>query len=189
VANLRALSDVALHILAEARTAKRYGAAMAGIGQMTRICELIAKLTGELDESARVNVLIAEREQREAGQVADLMRLDLAERLELQRLLLKAQGANQPPAALPVPATAVLVSQWTGGGPVKLGDIDLNLLSRINAEDSLTEFVRQAWHVVEPKTPLRWNWQLAPRRHLRAPRSGGGRRHHPADGECAAAVG
>jgi hypothetical protein len=39
---------------------------------MTRICELIAKLTGQLNEGTRVNVLIAERDQREAAQTADL---------------------------------------------------------------------------------------------------------------------
>ena len=28
------------------------------------------------------------------------------------------------------------------------------------AERSLAEFTRQAWHVIEPGTPLRWNWHL-----------------------------
>lgn len=33
-------------------------------------------------------------------------------------------------------------------------------LSRLDCEDSLAEFTRQAWHVVEPGTPLIWNWHL-----------------------------
>jgi hypothetical protein len=40
------------------------------------------------------------------------------------------------------------------------GDIDLDLLLRLNAEDSLAEFVRQAWPLIEPTTPLLWNWHL-----------------------------
>jgi hypothetical protein len=37
-------------------------------------------------------------------------------------------------------------------------DIDLNLLNRINAEDSLAAFTRQAWGVIEPRTALDWSW-------------------------------
>jgi predicted phage terminase large subunit-like protein len=32
--------------------------------------------------------------------------------------------------------------------------------SREDCEESFAEFVRQAWHVLEPTTPLRWNWHL-----------------------------
>lgn len=37
------------------------------------------------------------------------------------------------------------------------------------AEESLSEFMRQAWRIVEPKTPLTWNWHLdAINEHLEA---------------------
>ena len=37
------------------------------------------------------------------------------------------------------------------------------------AEESLSEFMRQAWHIIEPMTPLRWNWHLdAINEHLEA---------------------
>ena len=38
--------------------------------------------------------------------------------------------------------------------------LDLELLDRSLAQDSLAEFVKQAWPIVEPSTPLRWNWHL-----------------------------
>jgi hypothetical protein len=39
-------------------------------------------------------------------------------------------------------------------------DLNLETIDRSPAEDSLAQFVRQAWHVIEPRTPLRWNWHL-----------------------------
>lgn len=60
----------------------------------------LAKLTGELDESTRVNVLIQEREQREAGAATDLRRLTVEERLTLAELLAKAKGADEPESPL-----------------------------------------------------------------------------------------
>lgn len=33
-------------------------------------------------------------------------------------------------------------------------------ISRVLCERHLAEFVRQAWHVIEPGTPLIWNWHL-----------------------------
>jgi predicted phage terminase large subunit-like protein len=37
---------------------------------------------------------------------------------------------------------------------------DLALLDLSLAQDSLAEFVRQAWPIIEPTTPLLWNWHL-----------------------------
>jgi predicted phage terminase large subunit-like protein len=37
---------------------------------------------------------------------------------------------------------------------------NLALLDQSLARDSLAEFVRQAWHIIEPITPLLWNWHL-----------------------------
>ena len=37
---------------------------------------------------------------------------------------------------------------------------NLALLDQSLARDSLSEFVRQAWHIIEPTTPLLWNWHL-----------------------------
>jgi hypothetical protein len=36
----------------------------------------------------------------------------------------------------------------------------LALLDQSLAQDSLAEFVRQAWCIIEPTTPLLWNWHL-----------------------------
>jgi predicted phage terminase large subunit-like protein len=38
--------------------------------------------------------------------------------------------------------------------------LNLHLIDMSLAQDSFAEFVRQAWHIVEPKTPLQWNWHL-----------------------------
>ena len=39
-------------------------------------------------------------------------------------------------------------------------DNPLPIIRRIMAEKSLKAFVQQAWHVVEQKKPLIWNWHL-----------------------------
>lgn len=52
----------------------------------------LAKLTGELDESTRVNVMIAQREAQEGEQLIMLERLTIEERLQLSALIAKAQG-------------------------------------------------------------------------------------------------
>jgi len=114
---------------------------MSSVREMGRIIELVAKLTGQLDESTRVNVLIAERDQREAKQAVDLQRLTLEERLELQRLLAKAQARTrrrrrrlfqfcQRHQCFSRLVTLVDVGKLA----VKLEDIDLNLMARLNAE-------------------------------------------------------
>ncbi|MGH1372975.1 MAG: hypothetical protein ACRBBW_13125 [Cellvibrionaceae bacterium] len=33
-------------------------------------------------------------------------------------------------------------------------------ISRLECEESLAEFTRQAWHIIEPGTELKWNWHL-----------------------------
>src|SRR5271170_6611573 len=38
--------------------------------------------------------------------------------------------------------------------------LNLALISLSLASDSFAEFVRQAWPIVEPITPLDWNWHL-----------------------------
>jgi predicted phage terminase large subunit-like protein len=43
--------------------------------------------------------------------------------------------------------------------PVEL-KLDLKLIDKSLAQDSLAQFVRQAWHIVEPATTLVWNWHL-----------------------------
>lgn len=54
----------------------------------------LAKLTGELDESARVNVLIQQREAQDSEQLTMLERLSVKERLQLSALIAKAQGVE-----------------------------------------------------------------------------------------------
>lgn len=36
----------------------------------------------------------------------------------------------------------------------------LHEVERLSCEESLAQFVRSAWHVLEPSTPLLWNWHL-----------------------------
>ena len=67
---------------------------MQGIDRQTRVLELIARLTGELDESTRLNVLVAQRQAAEATQVTDLARLTAEERIQLEALLRKARGLD-----------------------------------------------------------------------------------------------
>ncbi|MBV8775188.1 MAG: hypothetical protein JO166_23060 [Deltaproteobacteria bacterium] len=55
---------------------------MAGVRELARIFELIAKLTGQLDESARMNVAMIQQQQAAAEQELMLERLTVAERLE-----------------------------------------------------------------------------------------------------------
>lgn len=43
-----------------------------------------------------------------------------------------------------------------GARPPTLADIDREAIRR----RGLVEFVRRAWHLVEPSSPLRWNWHL-----------------------------
>jgi hypothetical protein len=38
--------------------------------------------------------------------------------------------------------------------------LELRLVDQSLAQDSLAEFVKQAWHIVEPAAPLSWNWHL-----------------------------
>ena len=68
---------------------------MSGIDRQARVLELIARLTGELDESTRVNVLFAQRQAAEAPQITDLARLTVEERIQLEALL-KRLAASMP---------------------------------------------------------------------------------------------
>ena len=36
----------------------------------------------------------------------------------------------------------------------------LHEVERLSCEESLSQFIRSAWHVLEPATPLVWNWHL-----------------------------
>jgi hypothetical protein len=81
----------------------QYLASLACARELVRIYELVAKLTGQLDESARVNIALVQQQQREAEQELMLERLTVPERLELRRLVTKAQGE------LPAPEMAVSV--------------------------------------------------------------------------------
>lgn len=65
-----------------------------------------------------------------------------------------------------LPGAAVLL-------PSNAPRFTLALLDQSLAQDSLAEFVRQAWRIIEPSTPLLWNWHLdAICEHLEAVASG-----------------
>jgi len=75
VADLRKLITEAQDIAREARKTKNLSVAMSGIDKQSRVLELIAKLTGQLDESTRVNILIA---QKQAAAEADTVAVTAA---------------------------------------------------------------------------------------------------------------
>jgi hypothetical protein len=118
VGRLQELITIARGVLDQAIQANQYGAAMAGVRELARIFELIAKLTGQLDEGAKVNIAIVQQQQAQAEQELMLERLTVAERLELRRLVAKAQGE------LPAPQGAVSVGGNGDGGPQALARID-----------------------------------------------------------------
>jgi len=66
--------------------------ALSAIREISRIFELIGRMTGELDESARVNIAIVQQQERQAQQELQLSRLTVEERRELRRLYAKMQG-------------------------------------------------------------------------------------------------
>ena len=108
VVQLRKLIAEAQSIAKEARRTRNLSVAMSGIDRQARVLELIARLTGELDESTRVNVLIAQRQAAEAGQVTeDLAKLTVEERIQLEALLTKARG---PKAVEVLVGSSVLVA-------------------------------------------------------------------------------
>jgi hypothetical protein len=69
---------------------------------------LLAKLTGQLDESARVNIALVEQQQAEAEQELMLERLTIAEPHELRPLIEKAQGEPSEAGAVSAPARGIL---------------------------------------------------------------------------------
>jgi hypothetical protein len=87
---VRVLMDRCLHN-------NQYMPILACARELTRIYEFVAKLTGQLDESTRVNVLVQQQQQRDAEQEVMLERLSVAERLELRRVVAKAQGEQDDP--------------------------------------------------------------------------------------------
>ena len=116
VVQLRKLIADAQSIAKEARRTRNLSVAMSGIDRQARVLELIARLTGELDDSTRVNVLIAQRQAAEAEQVADLARLTIEERIQLEALLIKARGLGPVEMlsgySIPVPPkTSILVTE------------------------------------------------------------------------------
>ena len=85
-------SSEAHSIAKEARRTRNLSVAMSGIDRQTRVLELIARLTGKLDESTRLNVIVAQRQAAEAAQATDLARLSVEERVTLESLLAKARN-------------------------------------------------------------------------------------------------
>jgi hypothetical protein len=114
VAKLHELAVDAQQILEESRNVKQYSAAMAAIREMARIVELVARLTGQLDESTRVNILVQQQAAAAAEQDLMLDRLTVPELAELRRLVAKAQGEPSAPGnGVSVPAKGILMG---GGG-------------------------------------------------------------------------
>jgi hypothetical protein len=89
VAQLRDLIAEARSIAKQARRSRNLSVAMSGIDRQARVLELIARLTGGLDESTRVNVFLAQRQAAEAVQVKDLTTLTVEEIIQLEAVARK----------------------------------------------------------------------------------------------------
>jgi hypothetical protein len=114
VASLRELVGIAQNIMANSYNANQFPVSLASIRELSRIYELIGRLTGQLDESTRVNVLVQQQQERDAEQDLMLDRLTVQELAELRRLVAKAQGEpSAPPEAVSVPTSGLLIG---GGG-------------------------------------------------------------------------
>ena len=59
VGQLRAINNVTLHVLKEARDARNHDIALKAVDRVQRQLELQAKLLGDLDERPVVNILVA----------------------------------------------------------------------------------------------------------------------------------
>ena len=75
----------------KAEAARQYGPALGAIGTERGIIELVARLTGQLDNRAQI-ILLEQAEAANAEQELMLSRLTLDERRELRRLIAKAEG-------------------------------------------------------------------------------------------------
>jgi hypothetical protein len=94
---LRELIGFARTIMQRAQETNQFTAAINGVRELSRIFELIAKLTGQLDESGtRVNIAIVQQQQRQVDQELQLSRLSVEERQQLRHLFMKMQ--NELPA-------------------------------------------------------------------------------------------
>jgi hypothetical protein len=71
-------------------------ATLAAIAQLTKIIELIAKLTGQLDSNSQVNILIQQQQSRDNEQLALLANLSFEQKLQLRDLLTLAHSSGDP---------------------------------------------------------------------------------------------
>jgi hypothetical protein len=94
---LRELIGIVEHLMARCVQNGQFMNSLACVRELTRIYEFVAKLTGQLDESARVNIALVQQQQRDSEQELMLDRLTVAERLELRRLVQKAQDEQKAP--------------------------------------------------------------------------------------------
>jgi hypothetical protein len=112
---LEELIDVVRDLMARCIANNQHMNSLACARELTRIYEFVAKLTGQLDESTRVNVLVQQQQQRDAEQELMLERLTVAERLELRRLVAKAQeNGKTPSVAVSVAANGSLGGNMDG---------------------------------------------------------------------------
>ena len=98
---LQELIGFARSIMKRAQETNQLTAAINAVRELARIFELMARLTGQLDEGGtRVNVLIQQQQQREAVQEAQLSRLTVEERRQLRYLYAKMQGELPAPGVI-----------------------------------------------------------------------------------------
>jgi hypothetical protein len=112
---LEALIEIVRDVMARCIKNNQPMNSLACARELTRIYEFVAKLTGQLDESTRVNVLVQQQQHRDSEQELMLERLTVAERLELRRLVAKAQnGEKTPGVAVSVRANGIVGGDGDG---------------------------------------------------------------------------
>lgn len=105
-------------------TNSQYMQSLACARELTRIYELVGRLTGQLDSSTRVNIAVVQQQQRDSEQELMLERLTVAERHELRRLVAKAQaeGEKTPGVAVSLPANGIVGGDANGAPPQPRSD-------------------------------------------------------------------
>jgi hypothetical protein len=115
------LIKIVEHLMARCVQNGQFMNSLACVRELTRIYEFVAKLTGQLDESARVNIALVQQQQRDSEQELMLERLTVAERLELRRLVAKAQDEQKTPSVAVSVSPASIVGGDANGAQAEPG--------------------------------------------------------------------
>lgn len=119
LARLGELSTIVRNLMGSCIKNRQHMQSLAAVRELTKIYELVARMTGQLDSETRVNIAIVQQQQQAAEQELMLERLTVPERIELRRLVAKAQGELETPETPETPEIAlpVVLVNGTANGP------------------------------------------------------------------------